>query len=79
MPRLGAHRRSQAAQADRVRFAGTEVKIIAGFAEALQSEAHRHGMSPVEFALWSAAERLQRAGRDFAGLFEPGDLPREDS
>ena len=52
--------------------------VLLQFHDEIRAAAARAGMSIADFALWSAAQRLQRAGKNIAGLFEPGDLPQED-
>jgi hypothetical protein len=77
MPKLDPYHRPKAPPA-RVKIAMDAAPVLASFRDEIHVAAHRAGMTIAEFALWSAAERLQRAGRSFAGLFEPGDMPAED-
>jgi hypothetical protein len=78
MPKLGAHRRSQAGHADRVPFADGDTKILVSFADALRQEANALGMTAIEYALWAASEKMRRAGRRLTGIFEVDDLRGED-
>ncbi|MDL2401576.1 hypothetical protein PY650_24440 [Rhizobium calliandrae] len=48
--------------------------VMEGFRESLFDAANRAGMTPNEFCLQAAAEKLKRAGRDFSGVFQPGDI-----
>lgn len=45
-----------------------------GFRENLFDAANRSGMTPNEFVLQAAAEKLKATGRSFSGVFAPGDL-----
>ena len=78
MPKLDPYHRPKAAPA-RVKIPMDAAPVLASFRDEIHVAAHRAGMSIGEFALWSAAQRLQRAGHDFAGLFEPGDLPQKEA
>ena len=44
------------------------------FREELFDAANRAGMAPGEFALMAVAEKLDRAGRSFPGVFRKGDF-----
>lgn len=48
--------------------------VMEGFRENLFDAANRSGISPNEFVLQAAAEKLKATGRNFSGLFTPGDL-----
>lgn len=48
--------------------------VTEGFRENLFDAANRAGMSANEFVLQAAAEKLRQSGRQFSGLFTPGDL-----
>lgn len=48
--------------------------VMEGFRESLFDAANRAGMSPNEFVLQAAAEKLRATGREFSGLFSPGDV-----
>ncbi|NKK41680.1 hypothetical protein [Rhizobium leguminosarum] len=54
-------------------------KVTSSFRDTLFDAANRAGMTPNEFVLQAAAEKLAASGRHFSGLFNPGDLnsPRE--
>jgi hypothetical protein len=47
--------------------------VMADFRESLFDAANRAGMTPNEFCLQAAAEKLRASGRRFAGVFAPGD------
>jgi len=49
-------------------------RVTSTFREALFDAAHRSGMSANEFVLMACAERLKASGREFSGVFRPGDL-----
>jgi ABC-type transporter Mla maintaining outer membrane lipid asymmetry ATPase subunit MlaF len=49
-------------------------KVTATFRENLFDASNRAGMTPNEFVLQAAAEKLKMSGRQFSGLFFPGDL-----
>lgn len=49
--------------------------VMEGFRENLFDAANRSGMTPNEFCLQAAAEKLKATGRSFSGLFAPGDVP----
>lgn len=48
--------------------------VMEGFRENLFDAANRSGMTPNEFCLQAAAEKLKATGRSFSGLFAPGDV-----
>ena len=48
--------------------------VMEGFRENLFDAANRSGMTPNEFVLQAAAEKLKATGRSFSGVFTPGDL-----
>jgi hypothetical protein len=48
--------------------------VLEGFRENLFDAANRAGMTPNEFCLQAAAEKLAATGRRFSGLFDPGDV-----
>lgn len=52
----------------------TGARVMSGFREQLFDAANRAGMTPNEFCLQAAAEKLASSGRTFSGLFHPGDL-----
>ncbi|WP_378944413.1 hypothetical protein [Mesorhizobium sp. ANAO-SY3R2] len=47
----------------------TGARVTAGFRAALFEAAGRAGMTPGEFALIAAGEKLRASGRDFPGVF----------
>lgn len=47
--------------------------VMTSFRESLFDAANRAGMTPNEFCLQAAAEKLRASGRQFAGVFAPGD------
>ncbi|WP_246706034.1 hypothetical protein [Rhizobium leguminosarum] len=47
--------------------------VMISFRESLFDAANRAGMTPNEFCLQAAAEKLRASGRQFAGVFAPGD------
>jgi len=49
-------------------------RVTATFREALFDATAREGLSVNEFCLRAAAEKLRASGREFSGLFNPGDL-----
>lgn len=49
-------------------------RVDAEFREALFDAANRAGITPNEFAIVAAAEKLARSGRTFPGIFRKGDL-----
>ncbi|MBB2678679.1 UNVERIFIED_ORG: uncharacterized protein (DUF1778 family) [Rhizobium esperanzae] len=52
-------------------------KVTSSFRSALFDAANRAGMTPNEFVLQAAAEKLAASGRHFSGLFTPGDLQEQ--
>lgn len=48
--------------------------VMEGFRENLFDAANRSGMTPNEFVLQAAAEKLRATGRCFSGVFAPGDI-----
>ncbi|KQV39180.1 MULTISPECIES: hypothetical protein [unclassified Rhizobium] len=50
--------------------------VTEGFRENLFDAANRAGVTPNEFCLLAAAEKLKASGRRFSGLFRPGDVSR---
>lgn len=48
--------------------------VTEDFRDALFDASNRAGITPNEFALQAAAEKLLRSGRQIDGLFEVGDL-----
>ena len=48
--------------------------VMETFRDNLFDAANRAGMSPNEFVLQAAAEKLARSGKQFSGLFHPGDI-----
>ncbi len=44
------------------------------FREEFFDAANRAGMTPGEFAIMAAAEKMTRMGRSFPGVFRKGDL-----
>ncbi|TBH34700.1 hypothetical protein ELG66_01580 [Rhizobium leguminosarum] len=53
--------------------------VMISFRECLFDAANRAGMTPNEFCLQAAAEKLRASGRKFPGVFAPGDadLPQK--
>ncbi|RIY03497.1 hypothetical protein D3218_01695 [Aureimonas flava] len=49
-------------------------KVEEGFRSALFDAANRAGITPNEFAIVAAAEKLARCGRTFPGIFRKGDF-----
>lgn len=49
-------------------------KVMSGFRDNLFDAANRAGMSVNEFVLQATADKLKSSGREFSGLFHPGDL-----
>lgn len=66
--------RKTAKRERRVPVALRGATVMEGFRESLFDAANRSGMSPNEFVLQAAAEKLRATGRDFSGLFTPGDV-----
>jgi hypothetical protein len=52
-------------------------RVTATFREAVFDASNRNGMSVNEFVLQAAAEKLRACGREFSGVFHPGDLEEE--
>ncbi|MBB4255444.1 hypothetical protein [Rhizobium sp. BK008] len=48
--------------------------VMTSFRESLFDAANRAGMTPNEYCLQAAAEKLTASGRRFSGIFCPGDL-----
>ena len=48
--------------------------VMTSYRDALFDASNRAGMTPNEFVLQAAAEKLKAAGRDISGVFYPGDL-----
>lgn len=61
-------------QERRVPVALRGATVMEGFRENLFDAANRSGMTPNEFVLQAAAEKLKASGRGISGLFCPGDL-----
>ena len=49
-------------------------RVTSTFREALFDASSRQGMSVNEFVLQAAAEKLKESGREFSGVFHPGDF-----
>jgi hypothetical protein len=49
-------------------------RVTSGFREAIHDAANRAGVTPNEFAIRAAAEKLARAGQTFPGVFRRGDF-----
>jgi len=49
-------------------------RVTATFREALFDATAREGLSVNEFCLRATAEKLRASGRDFTGVFHPGDI-----
>jgi hypothetical protein len=50
-------------------------RVTPAFREALFDAANRAGITPNEFVITAAAERLARSGASFPGVFRRGDFP----
>lgn len=48
--------------------------VMESFRESLFDAANRAGMTPNEFVIEAAAEKLMRSGRRFSGVFRKGDI-----
>lgn len=48
--------------------------VMESFRDTLFDASNRAGMTPNEFCLQAAAEKLKHSGRQFSGLFSPGDI-----
>ncbi|WP_062017772.1 hypothetical protein [Aureimonas sp. AU4] len=57
-------------------------RVTPDFREALHDAANRAGITPNEFVITAAAEKLAERGASFRGVFRPGDMrdhrPRRD-
>jgi hypothetical protein len=49
-------------------------RVCSGFRLALFDAANRAGITPNEFVITAAAEKLARSGASFPGVFRSGDL-----
>lgn len=49
-------------------------RVTATFREALFDATAREGLTVNEFCLKAAAEKLRASGRQFSGIFAPGDI-----
>ncbi|UHD45529.1 hypothetical protein LUX29_21490 [Aureimonas altamirensis] len=49
-------------------------RVTSGFRSALFDAANRAGVTPNEFVITAAAEKLARSGASFPGIFRRGDL-----
>ena len=52
-------------------------RVNSDFRAALFDAANRAGVTPNEFCITAAAEKLARSGASFPGVFRRGDLPAE--
>ncbi len=52
-------------------------RVTSGFRSALFDAANRAGITPNEFVITAAAEKLARSGASFPGVFRAGDAPVE--
>ncbi|MBB4505979.1 hypothetical protein [Rhizobium leguminosarum] len=52
-------------------------RVTSSFRESLFDAANRAGITPNEFVLQAAAEKLAASGRQFSGLFNPGDMQEQ--
>lgn len=50
-------------------------RVTSGFRASLFEAANRAGITPNEFVITAAAEKLARSGASFPGVFRAGDLP----
>lgn len=66
--------RKTAKRERRVPVALRGATVMEGFRENLFDAANRSGMTPNEFVLQATAEKLRATGRNFSGLFSPGDM-----
>jgi hypothetical protein len=48
--------------------------VMNSFRDNLFDACNRAGVTPNEFVLQAAAEKLKASGREFSGLFAPGDI-----
>lgn len=58
----------------RVQVLLTSPRVTSAFRDALLAAASAADMTPGEFALQAAADKLRAAGHDFPGVFHVGDL-----
>lgn len=58
----------------RVQVLLTSPRVTSAFRDALLTAASAADMTPGEFALQAAADKLRAAGHDFPGVFHVGDL-----
>lgn len=49
-------------------------RVTPAFREALHDAANRAGITPNEFVITAAAEKLAQGGASFPGVFRPGDM-----
>ncbi len=49
-------------------------RVTREFRDALLGQANRAGITPNEFCITDAAEKLRRSGASVPGVFRPGDL-----
>lgn len=49
--------------------------VTSSFRESLFDACQREGVTPNEFLLVAAAEKLKAKGRQFSGIFKANDLP----
>lgn len=52
-------------------------RVTPAFREALHDAANRAGITPNEFVITAAAEKLAQRGASFPGVFRPGDMPAD--
>ncbi|WAP69309.1 hypothetical protein [Jiella pelagia] len=52
----------------------TGSRVMPDFRSALFDAANRAGITPNEFVITAAAEKLERSGASFPGVFRTGDL-----
>ena len=52
-------------------------RVTSEFRAALFDAANRAGVTPNEYVISAAAEKLARIGAPFPGVFRLGDLPRD--
>lgn len=62
----------------RVQILLTSPRITSAFRDVILEAASAADMTPGEFALMAAAEKLIAAGADFPGVFHAGDLNHEN-
>lgn len=48
--------------------------VMTSYRDALFDASNRAGMTPNEFVLQAAGEKLKAAGREISGVFQPGDI-----